>query len=231
MLYDESDAMQDAQYEHMLQEFYDQHGPEIASEAIDHFQTERLQSYFVENPTLIEPAVRQLEEARRLAAAGFSASGLVFAASAIEVALKQAIFRPIVYGLVLSAPAAVIIAELSLGHSALDRFKNLLLDVLGELLGAKLREDVHTGSTKPLWEEVRATQDARNAIVHRAEKRSPQEAEDALRVASAVVETLYPAINEAWGCICTALLRVTRKHVDQGQADRRLTARWSRRRR
>jgi len=199
MSYDEWDAMQDAQYEHMIQEFYDQYGPEIAGEAIDHFQTERLQSYFVENPTLIEPAVRQLEQARRLAVAGFSDSGLVFAASAMEVALKQAVFRPIVYGLVLSAPAAVIIAELSLGHTALDRFKNLLLDVLGELLGTKLRWYVHTGSQKSLWEEVKLTQNARNSIVHRAETRSVQEAEDALRVASAVVETLYPAIVRSVG--------------------------------
>ena len=47
-----------------------------------------------------------------------------------KVGLKQALFRPIVYGLVHSAPAAVIIAELSLGHAALDRFKTLLLDIL-----------------------------------------------------------------------------------------------------
>ena len=62
MSYDEWDARQEEYYDSMLQEFYQEHGPEIATEAIDGFQTERLQSYFTDNPALIEPAVRQLAQ-------------------------------------------------------------------------------------------------------------------------------------------------------------------------
>jgi len=199
MSHDEWDAREEEYYDQLLKDFYQEHGPEIASEAIDGFQTERLQSYFTENPALIELSVRQLTQSRHLLAAGFHDAAIVFAASAIEVALKQAIFRPIVYGLVHSAPAAVVIAELSLGHTALDRFKNLLLDVLSDLIGTKLREYVHPESKKPLWDEIKATQDARHAIVHRAESRTPQDADDALRVASALVETLYPAVIQTVG--------------------------------
>ena len=194
MSYDEWDAMEDAGYEEMVESFYETHGPEIAEEAVADFQNLRLQSYFRDNPQLIEGAARQLDQARRLQTAGFPDATVVFAGSAIELALKQAIFRPIVYGLVNSGSAAVIIAELSLRHTALDRFKNLLLDVLAKLMGANLRESVDDGSRRPLWEEITTTQGLRNGVLHRGEARSIEEAEDALRVSAAVVERLYPAV-------------------------------------
>ncbi|MEQ1898597.1 MAG: hypothetical protein ABL971_14555 [Vicinamibacterales bacterium] len=199
MSYDENDAMRDAEYESLIADFYGQFGPEIANEAVDGFQTARLQSFFVEHPALIGPATKQLAQAQGLLAAGFDDAALVFAASAVELTLKQALFRPVVFGLVNSAPAALVIAELSMGHTAIDRFKNLLLDVLSELLGSSLRTYVHAGSTKPLWEEIKSTQDSRNAIVHKGEARSAQDATDAVRVAAAVVETLYPAIVRSVG--------------------------------
>lgn len=113
--------------------------------------------------------------------------------------LKQAFFRPIVYGLVHSAPAAVIIAELSLGHRALDRFKTLLLDILAGYAGADLRKYTFPGATKTLWEEIKDSQEARNAILHRGEERSAAAADVALLSASAVLETLFPAVANAIG--------------------------------
>ena len=199
MSYDESDAAEDEFYSQMVSDFYRDHGPQIAQEAIDEFQTERLQSYFSEHPNLIAPAATQLERARALRLLGAGDASIVFGASATELALKQALLRPIVYGLVQSAPAALVIAELTLSHAAIDRFKNLLLDVLGDVLGTNLRTYTHVGSAKPLWEEIRTTQDARNAVLHRGESRSPQEVNDAIRVAEAVIETLYPAVVHTIG--------------------------------
>jgi hypothetical protein len=113
--------------------------------------------------------------------------------------LKQALFRPIVYGLVHSAPAAVIIAELSLGHTALDRFKTLLLDILAGHVGTDLRKYTHPGAARTLWEEIKDSQESRNAILDRGERRSSADAEVALRCASAIVETLFPAVASALG--------------------------------
>jgi len=199
MSYDEHDAAEEEFYSQMVADFYQEHGPQIAQEAIDAFQTERLQSYFSQNPALIAPAARQLERARELRLMGAGDASIVFAASATELALKQALLKPIVFGLVQSAPAAVVIAELSLSHTALDRFKNLLLDVLSDVLGSNLRTYTHAGSAKPLWEEIRLTQDARNAVLHRGESRAAQEVNDAIRVAEAVAEALYPAVVGAVG--------------------------------
>lgn len=100
MPYDESDAARDAYMERLFQEFYESEGPQIAEEAIAGFQDERLQSYFIANPMLIEPAQRQLTKARAFFSQGEYDAALVFAASALEVGLKYGLFRPIVYGLV-----------------------------------------------------------------------------------------------------------------------------------
>lgn len=199
MLYDENGATYDEYMDRMLSEFYEQHGPEIAAEAIDGFQAERLQSYFIKNPRLVEPSLRQLTEARNLQGAGHHDAALVFGASAVEVCLKQALFRPVVHGLVHSEPAAVVIAELSLQHTGIDRFSRLMLVVLAERLQVDLRGYVHTGGTTPLWEEIKVTQEHRNAIVHRAETRSPAEADVAIRCGSAVVESLFPTVVKSLG--------------------------------
>jgi hypothetical protein len=212
MSYDESDAAEDEFYSQMVEDFYREHGPQIAQEAVDAFQTERLQSYFSQHPALIAPAALQLERARALRLMGAGDASIVFAASATELALKQALLKPIVFGLVQSTPAAVVIAELSLSHAALDRFKNLLLDVLSDVLGSNLRTYSHQGAAKPLWEEIRATQDARNAVLHRGEARAPQEVNDAIRVAEAVVEALYPAVVGAVGLHLHAAVVCTDKN-------------------
>ncbi len=199
MSYDENDAAYDAYMDQLFEEFRETEGQQIADDAVAGFQDERLRSYFVAHPTLVEPAVRQLTTARSLSSQNHTDAALVFAASAVEVGLRQALFRPIVYGLVHSAPAAVIIAELSLGHMALDRFKNLLLDILAGYVGSDLRKYTHPGAAKTLWEEIKDSQESRNAILHRGEQRSSADAQVALRSASAVVETLFPGVTGALG--------------------------------
>jgi hypothetical protein len=60
MSYDENDAAYDAYMDQLFKEFRETEGQEIADDAVASFQDERLRSYFVANPTLVEPAVRQL---------------------------------------------------------------------------------------------------------------------------------------------------------------------------
>jgi len=217
MSYDMNDAMADAYYESLYKEFYETHGPEIAGEAIAGFQHERLQSYFVAHPRLVEPALHQIAMARGLLSEGYSDAALVFAASAVEIGLKQALFKPVVYGLVHSEPAADIIAELSLGHAAIDRFKDLLLDILAGYLRKDLRTYVHAGAAKTLWEEIKESQDHRNAILHRGERRPPAAAEVALRSASAVAETLFPALARALGLHSHGGVHLCNKSACKGQ--------------
>ncbi len=192
MSYDETDAAYDAYMDELLTEFREAEDQQIADDAIVGFQDERLQSYFVAQPALAESAVRQLGVARLRYSDNHPGAALVFAASAVEVGLKQALFRPTVYGLVHSAPAAIIIAELSLGHAALDRFKTLLLDILAGYIGTDVRKYTTPGTAKSLWEEIKDSQEARNAILHRGEERSAADADVALPSPSAVLESPVP---------------------------------------
>jgi hypothetical protein len=217
MSYDETDAAYDVYMDRLFDEFRETEGQQIAYDAIASFQDGRLQSYFVASPMLIEPAVRQLTAGRMFAAQSQANAAVVFAASAVEVGLKQGLFRPIVYGLVHSARAAVIIAELSLGHMAIDRFKSLLLDILAGYVGSDLREYMHPGAAKTLWEEIKDSQESRNAILHRGEQRFPADAAVALRSAGAVVETLFPAVVHAIGLHLHGGTRICNLDACKGQ--------------
>jgi hypothetical protein len=217
MSYDEHDAAYDAYMDELLKEVRETEGQQIADDAISGFQDERLQSYFVAHPTLVEPAVRQHKVARLLSSQGHPSAALVFAASAVEVGLKQALLRPIVYGLVYSAPAAVIIAELSLGHAALDRFKTLLLDILAGYAGTDLRTYTSPGAPKTLWEEIKDSQEGRNAILHRGEERSAADADVALRSASTVLDMLFPAVVKSIGFHIHGGVRVCKAEACKGQ--------------
>jgi hypothetical protein len=72
---------------------------DLYGEVINQFTSERLQSYYVENPRVIGRALWSLGEARSLLATHPSAA-LVLAVTAAEVGLKSGLLKPILHGLV-----------------------------------------------------------------------------------------------------------------------------------
>ena len=76
----------------------------------------------------------------------------------------------------------------------MDRFRDLLFQILSEHGRVDLATFTRQGSSKRRWEEVREIQKRRNAILHRAEQGSDQDARQSTEVASAVLETLFPAV-------------------------------------
>jgi hypothetical protein len=72
---------------------------DLYGEIIDQFTTERLQSFYLENPNVAERALNALQEARALKILHPSAA-LVFAAIAIDVGLKDTLLKPILRGVV-----------------------------------------------------------------------------------------------------------------------------------
>ena len=117
----------EARYEDWIAELYAEH----SEQAIHEFTSERLRSFYVENPLLITAPLNSLAESRTLLT-DHPAAALVFAVSAIEVALTSVLLKPIVYSLIHSESAAGLITELTLGHKGLDRFRDLLFRVLLE---------------------------------------------------------------------------------------------------
>jgi len=92
MSYTEEDARWDEFWDQMSKELY----PEHKEQAIEEFTTARLQSYYLKNPDILAPGIRMYIEAKELQENHPSAS-YVFATSAIELFLKSAFLKPVVY--------------------------------------------------------------------------------------------------------------------------------------
>jgi len=185
---------QEAEYEEFMVRLYEEH----RGQAIEEFTAELLQSYYRSNELLAKPAFIALVEARNLMKTSITAA-FVFSAIAMEVALKESLLKPIVHGLVHAASVASLVTDLVMGHRSMDRYKDLLLQILREHGGVDLLSYKRSGSGKNIWDEIKTVQTKRNHIVHAAQVASEEETSLALSVASTIVETLFPSVITKMG--------------------------------
>lgn len=191
MSYDEFDAAQDEMYERLSAELYSEH----REQAIAEFTSERLRSYYLENPRVAEPAVKMLNEAMSLFSEGHFDAALVFAASSCELFLKATLLRPVIHGLVHSDILAEAIVNSTLAQTGLLRYKKLLGQLFEHLTNKKLESVMRKDAKKPLGEEIAEIQGMRNKVVHEGRATTQIEAEQALNVCkAAVVFVLTPVL-------------------------------------
>jgi hypothetical protein len=184
-----------------LERLYNEFGPEWAvehreeldRETITAFTSGRLQSYYVAHPNLAQPARDALTYAQSLASTHPKAA-LVFATTAVELAIKTVLLQPIVFGLVHTDGMAAFITELTTLHTGMDRFRVLLTEILKEFGGADLRTFTRTGSTKTLWQEVGEIQKTRNAVIHKGETPDDCYAKLAISVAATLLNEIFPQV-------------------------------------
>jgi hypothetical protein len=184
----------EVQYEEYMDQLYKEH----KEQAIEEFTDERLQSYYDDHQLLAKPAFEALREARNLINTNATAS-FIFSAIAMEVGLKETLLKPIVFGLVHAASVAAFITDLAISHSSMDKYRELLLQILREHGGVDLDTYKRPDSNKPIWQEIREVQKQRNSILHRAETASDEEAILALGVASTIIEKLFPVVVNKMG--------------------------------
>lgn len=184
----------EARYEQWMDELYEEH----REQAIEEFTTERMQSFYVGNPVVAAASTRSLNEARNLLSQHPTAAH-IFAAIAIELGLKVTMLKPVVYGLVHSESVAGIIADLVIQQSGKKEFRDLLFRILSEYGGVDLTKFKRAKVPKPLWEEVQEIQRRRNMIIHRGEIVNDSEAKQAIDVASAILEDLFPSVIQNLG--------------------------------
>jgi hypothetical protein len=182
MSYDPFDEARDAMYEQIASELY----PDHKAQAIGEFTSERLQSYYTTNPTVMQPAVEAIQEGRRLQEHGHPAAALVFFVTAIELLLKATLLRPVVHGLVHSEGLAEVIVQHTLGQAGFDRYSKLLAKLFSEIVSLDIKAIRRPEATKPLLEECTDQQALRNLIIHQGQSAGAEQAEQALRVAAAV---------------------------------------------
>ena len=112
----------------------------------------------------------------------------------MEVGLKDMLLKPIVFGLVHTVSVASLVTDLTISNTGMDRYRHLLLQILRQHGGVDLDSFKRPASNKPIWHEIKEVQKKRNAILHRAETASKEEAVLALGVASAIIKTMFPAV-------------------------------------
>jgi len=174
--------------------FYEEH----FEQAVEEFTTELLQSYYREHRDVVQPALQALREANTQRTSSPTASFL-FAAIALEVGVKEALLRPVVHGLIHNDAAAELVTTLVIRQHRFDGFQGNLLTLLSEYGGVDLTAYQRPGSTKALWEEIKTVQKTRNLIVHRGHRVGSPETDQALGVASCVLEIILPKVLDALG--------------------------------
>jgi hypothetical protein len=211
------EAAEEAAYEALVDQLYDEHREQafrefIADEAlmeeiyekhreraIEEFTVERLTSFYEANPLVAQPPCGALAESKMLLAEGHTTGAQVFAAVAIEVGLKSVLLKPVVHGLICGESTAEIISDLALRHTRFDFLHRLLAKILQEHGGVDLETYIRPGAAKKLLCEISEVQKCRDRLLHRAETASPVQAKQAIAVAEAILEQLFPTVMKKLG--------------------------------
>ena len=211
---DGGEAYYDELYKRIGPEWARDHSEELFKEhyadAVSEFTSERLQSYYLADPTLAEPARKSLLYAQSLLAS-FPQAALVFAVTATELAVKTVLLKPIISGLVHTEELASLVAELTTHHTGMGRFQNLLTEILTQFGGVQLMTFKRTGSTKTLWEEMSEVQNARNAVTHKGETSDSGKAALAISVATTLLNEIFPQVLKNLGLYLDASMTVCKK--------------------
>jgi len=173
---------------------YDEYLSQLYEEHVEEFTSDRLTAYYVENMDLAKPVFGILSQAKSIAATNQTA-GYILSAIAIEVSLKSLLLKPMVYGLVHSESTASFIADLTINHAGLDRYRKLLYQILSEHGGIELDSIKRDGSDKKMIDEIMITIiPKRNRIMHRAETAAEEETTLAISVAAEILEKIFPTL-------------------------------------
>jgi len=202
----EQEASAEAHYEQVGKEWARDHAEELAKEffeenyedAVNQFTSERLQSYYLQQPELAVPALNAFRYAQSLMPS-FHQAAMIFAVTATELTVKNVLLKPIISGLVHTEDLASLIADLTTKHSGMDRFQNLLTEILAQFGGFELKTFKRAGSAKTLWQEMDDVQKARNAVIHRGEIAEAGIASLSIAVADSLLNEIFPEILKKIG--------------------------------
>jgi hypothetical protein len=191
----EYESQMDAIYDGVLEKYFrsDSYHEDI-SRAIEEFIDDRQKSYYIANPTVAEPASKLLTEARDLFALTHYGVAQVMAGAAAEVTLGDALLKPMVYGFSHSDTVAGLIVDIVNDTKHVYKFKALIIEIVSQFSGISLTSS--TDGSKSLWEFVRNVAKQRNQVLHGEGLLTvtKEQAEEAIVVATTLVETVFPAL-------------------------------------
>jgi len=190
MSYDEHDAAMDDFYDRMSQELY----PDHKEQAIDEFIEERMQSYYLKHPHLIEAPFDSYHHANELLQIS-PRSALIMYTTAIELFLKIVLLKPVLYGMVHNESVAELIVRSTIGQSGFARYNKLLNLLCSHAAGIEL-SDIKGMNGRPILSEAEDVQKIRNKVVHQGYVCTVNEMGLAKNIASLILtEVVEPVLN------------------------------------
>ena len=180
MSYTEADAAMDAFYEQISQELY----PEHKEQAIDEFIEERMHSYYLKYPNIIQAPIDSYLHANELL--DISPRGaLVMYTTAVELFLKSVLLKPVLFGMINNENVAELIVYYSVGQTGFNRYKKLLNSLCLCVANIEL-SDIQGTSGKPILDEAAEIQEVRNRVLHQGYKASVDDMKKAKNIASLI---------------------------------------------
>lgn len=219
MSYDEQDAAYDQFIDELYKDFRtsarDEFYIELYDEVVKDFKESRLKAFYLANPSVAELASAALTESKTLLPSHPSAA-LVFAITAGEVCLREALLNPVIYGLFHTESAAELIVKIVVKIKD-EKLYKALTRALADHTGVDLHMHKRPGSLKNLWEEMVEVQKQRNSIVHQARLRvTREEAEQAIAISEALLQEIFPGAVKSLGLHLHEGLRVCGSHKCTG---------------
>ena len=190
MSYDEQDAAMDEFYERMSEELY----PEHKEQAIDEFIEEKMHSYYLVNPSVIQAPIDCYHHANELLQISPQCA-LVMYTTAIELFLKSVLLKPVLYGMIHNENVANMIVDSTTGQSGFSRYNKLLNTLCHHAADVELNE-IKGMDGKPILVEVEEVQKIRNRVVHQGYVASVEEMGKAKNIASLILtKVVEPVLN------------------------------------
>lgn len=182
MSYDQQDADADALFDQIRKEVYREHKAQV----IEEFVKERMQSYFLKCPEILQRPDDCFHHAGQLKEKS-PRCALVMYATTTELFLKSVILKPTLYGMFHNEKVAEEIVEIvtrqrgGLYYKPLDE---LCLQVAG------IQLDEIRGVDTKLWCEVKDMHGIRNEVLHKGEDVEPEKVEKARKITRLVCHRL-----------------------------------------
>jgi len=182
-------AMEDF-YDRISDEFY----PEHKEQAIDEFIDERMHSYYLANPNIIQAPFDCYHHANDLLQVSPQCALLMYT-TAIELFLKSVLLKPVLYGMVHNENIASMIMESSTGQTGFSRYNKLLNSLCLHAADIKLNE-IKGMENKPNLTEAEEVQKIRNRVIHQGYFATVQEMGKAKNIASLILtEVVEPVLK------------------------------------
>ncbi|MCK4445604.1 MAG: hypothetical protein KAW56_00820 [Candidatus Marinimicrobia bacterium] len=190
MSYDEHDAAMDNFYDRISEELF----PEHKEIAIEQFIEERMQSYFLANPNIIDTPMKCSNDAGKIMEVSLACS-LVMFTTAIELYLKSVLLKPVLYGMIHNEKIANIIVDSSTNQSGFTRYNKLLSALCQHAAGIDLSSILGMRG-KPILKEAEYIQKVRNKVVHQGYKVTVKEFGHSKNIAYLMLtEVVEPVLN------------------------------------